>query len=480
MKKSLKFFTTILNIAVVISVLSVTAQAKGDDIIKKGVFIGNVDVSGMTREEATEAVNNYISEAGNNVITVKSLGVASYEVSVSELNPTWANEEVIDEAFTLGKKGNIISRYKEIKDLEINNKIYDMEFNFDDSAVVSAIREEGIKGDQPAIRPTMRRENGAFIVDEGQAGYITDVDASIAEAKEVLASDWNLENIQVDMVGTVDEPEVNAEDLKQVKDLLGTFTTSYKSSGADRSANVANGAAKINGSVVFPGEEFSTYNTVKPFSADNGYHMAGSYLNGTVVDSMGGGICQVSTTLYNAVLRAELEVVERNNHSMIVSYVKVSEDAAIAESAGKDFRFVNNYDFPIYIEGITQDKQITFNIYGVETRPSNRKVEFVSETTETIQPQGEIVTANGGAPIGSISVTGAHIGYKGRLWKVVYVDGVEQSREQINSSSYKPAPRSAIVGVASDDPYKTEAMMAAVSTQNIDHCKGIAAQLLSE
>ena len=93
-----------------------------------------------------------------------------------------------------------------------------------------------------------------------------------------------------------------------------------------------------------------------------------------MVDSLGGGICQVSTTLYNAVLLSELEVTERHNHSMIVTYVDPSADAAIAESAGKDFKFVNNTDHPIYIDGHCENKNITFTIYGVETRSAEREV----------------------------------------------------------------------------------------------------------
>ena len=99
--------------------------------------------------------------------------------------------------------------------------------------------------------------------------------------------------------------------------------------------------------------------------------MAGSYLNGKVVDSIGGGICQVSTTLYNAVLRAELEVTERHNHSMIVTYVDPSADAAIAESSGKDFVFVNNTDYPIYIDGHTADKKDY--IYDLWCRDESKK-----------------------------------------------------------------------------------------------------------
>ena len=103
-----------------------------------------------------------------------------------------------------------------------------------------------------------------------------------------------------------------------------------------------NGCRLIDGFVLYPGEEFSAYGAVSPFTKENGYFMAGSYVDGKVVDSLGGGICQVSTTLYNAVLLSELEVTERHNHSMIVSYVEPSADAAISESSGKDFKFVNN------------------------------------------------------------------------------------------------------------------------------------------
>lgn len=110
-----------------------------------------------------------------------------------------------------------------------------------------------------------------------------------------------------------------------------------------------------------------------PFTEENGYAPAASYANGTVVESFGGGICQVSTTLYQAVLQAELEVTERHNHSMIVKYVEPSMDAAIAEGA-KDFRFVNNTEAPIYIEGYTYGGKIYFNLYGEEYRSADRKV----------------------------------------------------------------------------------------------------------
>ena len=166
-------------------------------------------------------------------------------------------------------------------------------------------------------------------------------------------------------------------------------------------------------------------------------------MNGKVVDSLGGGICQVSTTLYNAVLLSELEVTERHNHSMIIAYVKPSMDAAIAESAGKDFRFVNRWENPVYIEGVTEGKQITFTIYGVEQRDPSRVVRYESETLSTTRPDHEIITPTSGQGVGYISVESAHVGYTAQLWKIVEENGAEVSREVIkNCILYtSPSPR---------------------------------------
>ena len=245
--------------------------------------------------------------------------------------------------------------------------------------------------------------------------------------------------------------------------MLGTFTTSYSTSGPSRSQNVANGARLINGTVLYPGDTFSAYEVVSPFSRENGYEMAGSYLNGKVVDSLGGGICQVSTTLYNAVLLSELEVVERSNHSMIVTYVDPSADAAIAGTY-KDFKFKNDTDAPIYIEGYTADKKITFTIYGEETRPANRTIQYVSQTLSVTEP-GVVIIADPGQPIGFRAVEGAHRGMQAELYKHVYVNGVEESVTKVNKSTYNPSPRTVVVGVAGDEGMSAE-MLEAVATQD--------------
>ena len=483
MKKILKFTTITLMATLLVCGSSLLTKAEEPGTMKTGVYIEDIDVSGMTAEEANAAVEEYLASVKEMPVILRAAQGNEVEVTAADFGMEWTNKDIVEEALAIGTKGNPIARYKEVKDLEQNGMTYHLEYSFDDALVAQVIQEKCTEFDQHAQSATMERVNGEFVIHEEVVGAVVDEAASAEAIKTALSSGENMSDagFVIDLVAKVEEPVGTAEDLLAVNDLLGSFTTSYASSGKSRSANVANGAALINGSVIYPGEEYSFYDNVKPFTYDNGYFMAGSYLSGMVVDSMGGGICQVSTTLYNAVLMAELEVTERHNHSMIVTYTQVSGDAAISESAGKDFRFVNNTGYPIYIEGITgDDKKITFNIYGVETRDENRTIAYENVILQVIRPETERIIADAGQGVGYVSVQSAHTGYKAELWKVVYVDGVEVSREQVNYSSYSMSPRTAVVGVATANPQRQAEILAACTTNNIEHVKGVAAMLYAQ
>ena len=455
------------------------AAAKSDNTIKAGIYIGDISVAGMTADEARNAVNEYIDSLREVEITLLVTEENSVTVTAGELGVSWGNPEIVDAAAMLGTQGNIVQRYKALKDLEKENKVYAIELDFDIVAINRILADECKQYDTTAVDMGLVLENGVFRVVEGQTGYALDVEDSIDVIYGYLAEEWNHEACSIQLSVAVTEPRGSEEELLMVKDLLGSFTTSYSTSNSNRSANVANGCKLINGTLLYPGDEFSTCDTVTPFTERNGYYLAGSYLNGKVVDSLGGGICQVSTTLYNAVLLSELEVTERYNHSMIVTYVNPSADAAISDTSGKDFCFVNNTDYPIYIEGYTTpNKEITFNIYGVETRSAGHTVEYVGEVLETIRPESDTIYPDASQPIGYIgNVEGAHIGYKARLWKIVKEDGVEVSREVINTSSYKMVPRSAVVGVSTADPNAYNEIMAAIGTGSLDHVRNVVAVL---
>lgn len=464
-------------LAVTMTVMYTAAMpvhAKGDKI-ESGIYVNDINLAGMTVDEARQAIESYVESYGDAQITLHAVDEGTIVTTAAELGLKWGNEEILEEAARFGRDGDILQCYKELKDLEYQNRIYEVGFDFDKNKIRTLIEENAEQYDQEAVNASLTKTETGFQVTEGQPGIIVDTTASTDAVYEYLLSEWNGAACDIDLAVTVAEPMGTAEELSKVKDVLGTFTTSYSSSGGARSANVTNGCTLINGTTLYPGEEFSCYEAVAPFSEANGYYMAASYLSGQVVDSLGGGICQVSTTLYNAVLLSELEVTERYNHSMIVTYVDPSADAAIAESSGKDFKFKNNTDHPVYIEGITTpDKQITFTIYGVETRASGREVVYESVVLERIPPDTEVIYTDASRPVGYCSVQSAHIGYRAQLWKVVRENGVEVSREQVNSSSYMKAPRSATVGIATEDEGAYNAIMAAVATNSIDQVKAVA------
>ena len=461
--------------ALVAAALIVMPVQARDEKIESGIYVEDIDLSGMTKDQARQAIEDYVAGFGGAQITLHVNDAGEIATTAAELGLRWGNDEILEEATNFGRDGDILSCYKELKDLEYKNKVYRVCFDFDKAKLRSMIEENAGQYNQEAVNATLQKTEEGFLITEGQTGRVIDTEASVNSVYAYLTGDWNGTACDIDLTVKVDEPQGTAEDLAKVTDILGTFTTSYSTSGGARSANVANGCRLLNGITMYPGDEISALETITPFSEDNGYYMAASYLNGQVVDSLGGGICQVSTTLYNAVLLAELEVVERYNHSMIVTYVDPSADAAIAESSGKDFKFKNNLDYPIYIEGYTTpDKQITFTIYGVETRDSGREVIYESEVLEKIVPDTEVIYVDESMPVGFCSVQSAHIGYKANLWKIVKENGVEVSREQVNSSSYMKAPRSATVGVATQDPGAYNAIMAAIATNSVDEVKAVA------
>ena len=222
-----------------------------------------------------------------------------------------------------------------------------------------------------------------------------------------------------------------------------------------------------------PGDEVSVHDATAPYDEEHGYVPAGSYENGQVVDTYGGGICQVSTTLYNALLYAELEIVERYPHSMMVNYVDPSRDAAIAGDT-KDLTFKNNQETPVYIEGrIDDSNQLHFTIYGKETRDENRSVEFVSETLAEEEYEVKY-EEDPSAPLGSVSYEGSpHTGKSARLWKVVSENGKEVEREIVNNSHYNKSDQIIKIGTKSDNASAAAAVRSAIATQ--DYSKIMAA-----
>lgn len=477
MKKFMKVFPAFA-VAVVAGVVGhtmITAQAGESKTIPETVYIEDMNVSGMTREEAEKELDSYVSRLGSTTFTLTT-GDTSIRVSAQDLGIKVENEEVVDEALNIGKTGNLITRYKDKKDLENEPRVFNLIFSADENRVETILGANRENLDQEAVNCGLTRENGRFQIIDGADGIEVNVADSVANITKFISEEWDGESASIELATDVTKPQGSREEMEKVKDVLGTFHTDFSSSSAGRATNVKNGCSKIDGTVLFPGEQFSVAEALNPMTAENGYELAGSYENGTTVQTYGGGICQVSTTLYNAVILSELQVDERYNHSMIVNYVEPSMDAAIAGTS-KDFKFSNNTDAPIYIEGYTENGQIYFTVFGEETRPSNRVVTYESETlSET--PPGVTIQANGGYPIGYVAQSGSpHTGYTAKLWKVVTVNGVEQSRTEFNQSRYNPSNKILVVGVGTDNPEAAAQINAAIATGDEGTVRATAAGL---
>ena len=171
---------------------------------------------------------------------------------------------------------------------------------------------------------------------------------------------------------------------------------------------------------------------------------------------------------YNAALKAEMDITARSNHTMMVSYVEPSRDAAIAEGV-MDMRFVNNTDAPIYIVGGCHGGQITFIIYGHETRPPNRTIELESRTLETMNSGGYSLYPDATQPVGYIAQTQSpHTGCSAQLWKHIYVDGVETDEVLVNESFYQSVGTIYSVGVLTSNASVQQALYAAIGSNNLD------------
>lgn len=438
------------------------AIAAENATIEDGIYIGNVNVGGMTEDQARSAVEEYVTGLLDTTFVLQG-ETGSIKMTAADMGVSADADAAVQEALAVGHAGSLVSRYKAIEDLKTEKMVLDMHLSVDKQETAQKLYESADDLAVGAVDNTLKRENGEFVFVAGQEGVEVDIVNSVYAINDFLASGWDGSDNEIALVTQVVEPRGSEEELAKVQDLLGAYSTNYSSSSAGRAKNVQTGCSKVNGTILYPGDEFELCSTVSPFTQENGYELAGAYQNGTTVESFGGGICQVATTLYNAVIRAELDITMRFNHSMQVSYVQPSMDAAIAGNY-KDLRFKNNTDAPIYIEGYCSGGIIYFNVFGQETRDANREISFESETLSTTDPETEF-KLDSSLAIGYWNVEQtAHTGCVAQLWKIVKVDGVQQSRELFNKSTYQASPKIITIGTKDASAETLAALKQAIAT----------------
>lgn len=454
--------------ALILTVPYGKALASEAETISNNIYIGGVNVSKMTEEEAIQAVENKLGKGTGGNYTVK-IGDKTLTATAEDFGMEWTNREVVKEAMQIAKGGNLIKQYKDRKDLQVEPKNFEVMYAPVEETVRNYVNGLAEEYNQEAVEGEITFANGYPEVVGGETGISINVDASVKTFMEVLKGDGTELNVTADIA----EPNLTREQLSQVKDVLGTATTTYGSS-YERNTNVEVGASKINGTLIMPGESFSVTAAVAPFNSENGYYPAPSYESGQVVDSYGGGICQVSTTLYNAVLKSELQINERHNHTMLVSYVDPSKDAAIAEGL-MDFVFTNNTDAPIYIYGVGYQGTLNFTIYGHETRDQGRSISFRSETLSQTDPSTNVkLVAKADQNIGYLKQTQSpHQGLEAVLWKdITYPDGHVET-VQVNSSTYQASPAIYEVGIVSPNAQASSAIQTAIANNDLNTVQAV-------
>ena len=315
--------TVIAAIVIIFSVIQFTlwryVSKVDEEYICKNVFIGKTDVSGMTKEEAVKAVDNTLGDYRNKqlVLKVKDQGA---DVSIEEMGAEVENiDKLAEKAVGYGKNGSIWSRYQKIHNLDKKKYVIDESFKVDEAKLRELIQERAVPLEQKAVNASASYNGSGFDLTDEAEGYTVDVDKSVKKIKNFMNKKWNYEDAEVELKLDTEEPTIKKADLESLQDELGSYTTN--AGWGDRVQNIRRATELINGTVVMPGEEFSVEQATLPYTEENGYVAGSAYENGQIVESIGGGLCQVSTTLYNAVLYAELEVTRRAPHSMSVSYV---------------------------------------------------------------------------------------------------------------------------------------------------------------
>ena len=434
------------------------------DKIQHNIYIGEIDVSGMSAKEAESALHEKVAEYGALAVTIK-VGEASTETTLQQLGFSMSNlEDAVEKAVDYGKTGSVWKRFRQIHKLKKEAEVINDKFQIDAAQMTAFIDEYVQPLELRAQNATIQSSGNGFEITDEVSGTMVNTEESIEALNTFLNKEWSYEAIEFEMKQSVEEPKIKRSDLEVIQDELGSFYTDAGS--GTRLKNIQRAAELLNGIVLMPGEELSVEKATTPYTIENGYVEGSAYENGQIVQSIGGGLCQVSTTLYNAVLYAELEIVTRSAHSMQVNYVEPSRDAAIAEGV-KDLIFKNSFDYPVLIEGyINSAGQLWFRIYGKETRPENRTVKYISETLEEI-PYTKKFVEDSGMSLGEKATEGAKInGKTAKLWKVVYVDGVEVSRETKNNSRYQASQLTVKVGTASSNAEASKLVKNALSSQD--------------
>lgn len=332
-----------------------------DNLIYPKVSINNIDLSGKTKTEAENIVKAAYSDEIQNKKIIVIAEDKEYELSYSNLSAKYNVSEVVNQAYSYGKDTNIFKKYKILNSPDPVN--YTLKFTYNEKPVETFIDDIEKQINLDPINASLKMGSVGFIINPDQNGIELNKEALKKELTSKIDGSVG-KNLSVKAELKSIEASIKAEELESVDTLISSFSTNYGSiSSSERANNIGLATGSINGYIVMPGDTFSFNGVVGERTAAKGYQAAPVIIGDKLEAGLGGGICQVSSTLYNAVNNAGLPSVERTHHTLPVHYVKEGMDATV-DYGNIDYKFRNDFKYPIYIEGYTSGGNIVFNLYS--------------------------------------------------------------------------------------------------------------------
>jgi len=407
-----------------------------NNFLPKNLFVEKVHLGGKTIDEALALLDELEQEQLKRVITVSYDMQGSYEqhstFTYAQLG-YYTDKASVIKALTdiMDKNKSIINRFITYKRIENSRADYWLSHSFDYSKFTRAIAVFDDTKLKAPLDAKYSYGNGKVEIIPEEDGFVFDKERLYKE----LIANKDAQSIKLNVKAVKALVTAKQLETQGVRELISSFTTKFDAGNIPRSSNIRLAAKFIDGALVPPGGNFSFNETVGERTESKGFREAGVYINGKVDTGIGGGICQVSTTLYNSVLLADLPVVERSNHSLTVPYVPLSRDAAVSWGS-QDFKFSNNTEHYILIHCRTTNNTITFELYGTK---GNKTVELISTTLSKTRAPVQYINDET-QPFGKEEVIDrGHDGFQSQLVKKVYVDGKPISSELVSKDKYIPA-----------------------------------------
>ncbi len=349
---------TVVAIAVVagIIILLVPSIVLRGDRLSPHVRIAGVEVGGLSLPEARAKLQDFV---GKPTLSLQS-PERTWKAALSEVGGQPLIEEALRQAYALGRDGNYVDRMKSLWRTWQEGQQFDLTFSFDEKKLRRLVWDLAAFVKRVPVDGRLRME-GNWIVEviEGTWGRRLNVDATVQR----IVRDYRLHNTAIPLVIEDKRPAVTAEDLREINGIVGQFTTWFNRGKRNRTWNIHLVAQALDGAVIPPQQIFSFNNRTGRREAFKGYKVAQIYVNKKIVEGVGGGVCQVSTTLYNAALRAGLPIVQRHRHSLPVPYIRSGRDATVSYPH-RDFQFKNNTDSPLYLQARVEGSHVTITLWG--------------------------------------------------------------------------------------------------------------------